>query len=94
MMPTMNKLSGSYTFRIPIDFEAELERIANQERRKRSDIARFLLERGLACYKIDGDLFGGPVARPGPRPQTPKEGKPADKAGREGEGSLGRTGTR
>lgn len=51
------KLSGQYTFRVPIELEAELERISTSERRKRADIARFLIERGLAAYERDGELF-------------------------------------
>lgn len=68
------KLSGQYTFRIPLDLEQELERIALAERRKRSDIARFLLERGLAAYLRDRDLFE-------PEPLTPK-GKAAPESGK------------
>lgn len=71
-----NKLSGQYTFRIPVELENELERIAQVERRKRSDIARFLVERGLAAYKRDNGLFEPPPA--------PKE-RPASDAGDLGE---------
>ena len=72
----VNKLGGTYTLRVPLELENELEVIATSERRKRSDIARFLLERGLAAYHRDGLLF---------EPPHPKE-KAANEGGKKESG--------
>jgi hypothetical protein len=52
-----DKVTGRFTYKVNEEREFELDRIALKHRRKRSEVARFLLERGLIAYGRDGLLF-------------------------------------
>ena len=65
----MAKLKAQLTFRVSEADYDRLQEIAEGERRKMNEVARALLERGLAAYHRDGKLFepsddGGYATKP------------------------------
>ena len=69
-MQCMAKLRAQLTFRVAEAGYDRLQEIAEAERRKMNEIARALLERGLAAYERDGNLFETAQAVKEPRPAT------------------------
>jgi hypothetical protein len=53
----MEKLSEQLSFRITRSFYEEIDHIARTDRRKLSEVAVALLERGVAAFRRDGELF-------------------------------------
>ena len=51
------KLTAQITFRSTDELYNLLEKIAVKERRRSNEVARALLERGIAAYERDGELF-------------------------------------
>jgi hypothetical protein len=67
----MEKLSEQLSFRITRSFYEEIDHIARTDRRKLSEVAVALLERGVAAFRRDGELFEPSLehpAEPGHRP--------------------------
>lgn len=55
-MPT-EKLKEMLSYRVSATVYKGVEAVSVKERRDLSDVSRALLERGLAAYKRDGQLF-------------------------------------
>lgn len=53
----MAELKSQVTFRVSDEVYDRLNEIAQDERRKQNEVARALLERGIAAYERDGQLF-------------------------------------
>jgi hypothetical protein len=51
------KLQSQVTFRVTSKVYKRLQEIAEKERRKMNEVARALLDRGLAAYGADEKLF-------------------------------------
>jgi hypothetical protein len=51
------KLTAQITFRLSGELYEAMQEVAQKERRKPTEIARALLERGYAAYQRDGQLF-------------------------------------
>jgi len=56
-MPTKERLSETIAFRVTPTIYRFLDELGTRERRKMSEIATALLERGIAAYKRDRELF-------------------------------------
>lgn len=56
-IPAMAELNSQVTFRLTEKLYERLEEIAVRERRKQNEVARALLERGIAAYDRDEELF-------------------------------------
>lgn len=56
-MPTKERLSETIAFRVTPAIYQFLESLGKRERRKMSEIATALLERGMAAYARDRQLF-------------------------------------
>lgn len=52
----VDKLTGRIAFRANPEMETAINEIAEKHRRKASDIARLLLERGLSMFLMDGQI--------------------------------------
>lgn len=68
----MAELNSQVTFRLSEKLYERLDEIALRERRKQNEVARALLERGIAAYARDEELFepesAGPLAKDGRQP--------------------------
>ncbi len=51
------KLTHQMTFRVPETLYTAVEEVAEIENRKPNEVARFLLERGIEIYMMDGKLY-------------------------------------
>lgn len=71
-MQCMTDLTDQVTFRVTAKVKTRLLAIADEETRRWNEIARFLLERGLAAYKQDKELFEPPKSIPSPTKRTTK----------------------
>ena len=71
LMPTKERKPETIAFRVTDDVYRMLNRLADQERRKVSEIVTALLARGVAAYNRDGRLFE-PEAVPAQKPDKRK----------------------
>lgn len=55
--PKRGKLTDQLTFRVYKKTFTKVEEIRKKERRVQNEVARALLERGIAAYERDGQLF-------------------------------------
>lgn len=60
-------LDDHLSFRVWSWLRLEVQKIAGKHHRDESEIARFLLARGLAAYERDGELFESDGGRKGRR---------------------------
>lgn len=56
-MRGMAELNSQVTFRLNDKLYRRIQLIAKEERRKANEVSRALLERGIAAYEKDGELF-------------------------------------
>lgn len=56
-MSRMAELNSQVTFRLNDKLYRRIQAIASKERRKGNEVSRALLERGIAAYERDGELF-------------------------------------
>jgi hypothetical protein len=57
LLNIMANKSETLSFRVPDSVYDEVYQVAKLDRRKLSEVALGLLERGLAAYKRDGQIF-------------------------------------
>ena len=75
-MKKEGKMMDQVTVRLPADQYELIEELARKERRKEAEVARLLLERGMAAFKIDGKLIAdesGEVREPASQPMGSKK---------------------